>query len=215
MFILFSPQTVFQESSNGFYVRLLPDVIISDVVQLGLPYCPSQHPHFRRVQFVLIFLFQVFRYCLYIKRYCYPSVRNVASIAVFCSKGYTVCRIHKVKPLAFLSKVSLACCTSGLKATWPTGKTTLRFVGWNWKCRNWRLSTSQGTIFWCRLHIGALKSKKIKKNPSLLWKWVGGWWVQVSLGFFLENRKSSQNSPKPALIFWSSIPCVFCLYIHC
>ena len=27
--------------------------------------------------------------------------------------------------------------------------------------------------------------------------------------------KPSQNSPKPVLIFWSSIPCVFCLYIHC
>ena len=25
-------------------------------------------------------------------------------------------------------------------------------------------------------------------------------------------RKSSQNNPKPVLIFWSSIPCVFCLY---
>ena len=25
--------------------------------------------------------------------------------------------------------------------------------------------------------------------------------------------KSSQNNPKPVLIFWSSIPCVFCLYI--
>ena len=37
---------------------------------------------------------------------------------------------------------------------------------------------------------------------------VGGW-VQVSLNFF---GKSSQNSPKPVLIFWSSIPCVFCLY---
>ena len=24
--------------------------------------------------------------------------------------------------------------------------------------------------------------------------------------------KSSQNSPKPVLIFWSGIPCVFCLY---
>ena len=29
--------------------------------------------------------------------------------------------------------------------------------------------------------------------------------------FFLFG-KSSQNSPKPVLIFWSSIPCVFCLY---
>ena len=27
--------------------------------------------------------------------------------------------------------------------------------------------------------------------------------------------KSSQNRPKPVLIFWSSIPCVFCLHIHC
>ena len=28
------------------YVRLLPGVFVSDVVQPGLPYCPSQHPHF-------------------------------------------------------------------------------------------------------------------------------------------------------------------------
>ena len=35
---------------------------------------------------------------------------------------------------------------------------------------------------------------------------VGGW-VQVSLGIFFF--KLSQNSPKPVLIFWSSIPCVF------
>ena len=39
---------------------------------------------------------------------------------------------------------------------------------------------------------------------------VGGW-VQVSLGIFFCG-KSSQNSPKPVLIFWSSIPCLFCLY---
>ena len=36
---------VFQGSFNGFHVRLLP-VIISDVVQPGIPSCPSQHPHF-------------------------------------------------------------------------------------------------------------------------------------------------------------------------
>ena len=29
-----------------FYVRLIPDVFISDVVPPGLPSCPSQHPHF-------------------------------------------------------------------------------------------------------------------------------------------------------------------------
>ena len=39
---------------------------------------------------------------------------------------------------------------------------------------------------------------------------VGGW-VQVSIGIFFFF-KSSQNSPKPVLIFWSSKPCVFCLY---
>ena len=38
---------------------------------------------------------------------------------------------------------------------------------------------------------------------------VGGW-VQVSLGFFFF--KSSQNSPKPVVIFWSSIPCI--LSVH-
>ena len=38
---------------------------------------------------------------------------------------------------------------------------------------------------------------------------VGGW-VQVSLGIFWG--KSSQNRPKTVVIFWSSIPCVFCLH---
>ena len=35
-------------------------------------------------------------------------------------------------------------------------------------------------------------------------------WVQVSLNFFF---KSSQNSPKPVGISFSSIPCVFCLHM--
>ena len=40
---------------------------------------------------------------------------------------------------------------------------------------------------------------------------VGGW-VQVSLGI----GKSSQNSSKPVLIFWSSIPYMYsvCIYIY-
>ena len=39
-----------------------------------------------------------------------------------------------------------------------------------------------------------------------------GGWVQVSLGSFLVG-KSSQNSSKPVLIFWSSIPlCILSLY---
>ena len=39
---------------------------------------------------------------------------------------------------------------------------------------------------------------------------VGGW-VQVSLGFLFFG-KSSKNSPKPVLIFWCNIQCVFGLY---
>ena len=33
-----------------------------------------------------------------------------------------------------------------------------------------------------------------------------------ALGIFFGG-KSSQNSPKPVLIFWRCIPCVFCMYI--
>ena len=44
--------------------------------------------------------------------------------------------------------------------------------------------------------------------------WVGGW---VGPGLTRENiiGISSQNSSQPVLIFWSGIPYVFCLYIHC
>ena len=62
---------------------------------------------------------------------------------------------------------------------------------------------------------GLCKEKK-SKNPRLLWKWVGG---SRSLGIFCFVGNPSQNNPKPVglLIFWSSIPCVFCLHIpvHC
>ena len=39
-----------------------------------------------------------------------------------------------------------------------------------------------------------------------------GGWLQVSLGILIVVGKSSKNSPKPVLIFWSSIPSVFCLH---
>ena len=55
--------------------------------------------------------------------------------------------------------------------------------------------------------LGALQRRKNSTNPRLLWKWVGGY--RSHSEFF---GKSSQNSPKPLLICWSSIPCVFCLY---
>ena len=55
---------------------------------------------------------------------------------------------------------------------------------------------------------GGIAKKSFSKNPRLLWKWVG---VSMSHSDFLCG-KSSQNSPKPVLVFWSSIPCVFCLY---
>ena len=56
-----------------------------------------------------------------------------------------------------------------------------------------------------------LKTEKKKFKKSEITMEVGGW-VRVSPEFFFG--KSSQNSPKPVLIFCSSIPCVFCLYIH-
>ena len=62
-----------------------------------------------------------------------------------------------------------------------------------------------------RVFKGALQRKKNAKNQRLLWKWVGGF--RCHLDFLCG--KSSQNSPKPVLIFWSSIPGVFCLYVHC
>ena len=56
-------------------------------------------------------------------------------------------------------------------------------------------------------------AKKTKFQKSEITMEVGGL-VQVSLGTFFVG-KSSQNSPKPVVIFWSSIPCVFCLHMHC
>ena len=50
-----------------------------------------------------------------------------------------------------------------------------------------------------------LCKEKLKKSEFTME--VGGW-VQVSLKFLCG--KSSQNSSKPVLIFWSSIPRVFC-----
>ena len=50
--------------------------------------------------------------------------------------------------------------------------------------------------------------KKNSKNPRLLWKWVVGPGLTRN---FLCVGKSSKNSPKPVLIFLSSIPCVYML----
>ena len=47
----------FPGKNQKIYMRLLPGIFISDVVQPGLPSCPSQHPHFGSIQFALIFLF--------------------------------------------------------------------------------------------------------------------------------------------------------------
>ena len=66
-------------------------------------------------------------------------------------------------------------------------------------------------VFMMVSHDKGLCKVFFSKNPSLLRKWVGG--SRSHSEFF--SGKSSQNSPKPVLIFWSSIPCVLCLYIHC
>ena len=55
-----------------------------------------------------------------------------------------------------------------------------------------------------------------KKTNSKIRDYYGSGWVVgqgVTLNFF--GGKSSQNSPKPERKFWSIVPCVLCLYIHC
>ena len=60
------------------------------------------------------------------------------------------------------------------------------------------------------LSLGLCKERKNSKNPRLLWKCVGVG-PRLTRNFFFG--KIISNSPKPVLIFWSSIPCVICLYI--
>ena len=76
-----------------------------------------------------------------------------------------------------------------------------------------RAGTQSGEKMTQRARLGDLQRKK-KFQKSEITMEVGGW-VQVSLGILFGFLKSSQNCPKPVLIFRSSIPCVFCLYIHC
>ena len=52
---------------------------------------------------------------------------------------------------------------------------------------------------------GLCKEKQIPK--------IRDYYGSGSHSEFLLLGKSPQNRPKPVLIFWSSIPCVFCLYI--
>ena len=66
------------------------------------------------------------------------------------------------------------------------------------------------TQIWVQSKLrGFEKKRKIPKIRD----YYGSGWVGPGLtrNFFLLG-KSAQNSPKPVLIFWSSIPCVFCLY---
>ena len=61
----------------------------------------------------------------------------------------------------------------------------------------------------CLDGLGALQGKQIQKIRD----YYGSGWVGPCLTRnFVVVGKSSQNSPKPVLIFWSSIPCAFCLY---
>ena len=55
---------------------------------------------------------------------------------------------------------------------------------------------------------GFAKNFCFSKNPILLWKWMGG--SRFHSEFFCVG-KSSQNSPKPVLICWSSIRYTMCI----
>ena len=74
-----------------------------------------------------------------------------------------------------------------------------------------RERTKNGCAWWRWIKWLCKERKNNSKTPRLLWKWVGG--SRSHSEFFCG--KSSQNSPKPVVILWSSIPCVFCLYMNC
>ena len=52
-----------------------------------------------------------------------------------------------------------------------------------------------------------------KKTIPKFRDYYGSGWVGPGLTRIFFGGKSSQNTPKPVLIFWSSIPCVCCQYI--
>ena len=67
-------------------------------------------------------------------------------------------------------------------------------------------------LYLCDRHrFRGFAKKKNSNNPRLLWKWVGPGLTRI---FFFFFGKSTQNSPKPVLIFWSSIPymCILTVY---
>ena len=64
----------------------------------------------------------------------------------------------------------------------------------------------------CNLSWGPLHFKELCKEKKIRDYYGSGWVVGPGLIRNSFCGKSSQNSPKPVLIFWSSIPCVFCLY---
>ena len=66
----------------------------------------------------------------------------------------------------------------------------------------------EAASFASNLIKGLCKDKKLQKSKITME--VGGW-VQVTRNFFCG--KSSQNSLNPVVIFWNSIPCVFCPHI--
>ena len=55
---------------------------------------------------------------------------------------------------------------------------------------------------------GLCKEKIQKTRDYYVSVWVGTGLTR----YFCCCGKSSQNCPKPVVIFWSSIPCVFCMY---
>ena len=95
-----------------------------------------------------------------------------------------------------------------------------------WVCSPWEMSSAP----WVMSHKRTLTSPTetqsspgyykvrgfAKKKIQKIQDYYGIGWVGPGLARnFCVCGKSSQNSPKPVLIFCSSIPCVFYLYIHC
>ena len=105
---------------------------------------------------------------------------------------------------------TMNCCLRDLLSLWfSVGFLTLERITWQSSCDI--LQKVGELIMWYTSFTHSLPKGLCKEK---LRDYYGSGWVGPGLTRNFFCGKSSQNSPKPVLIFWSSIPSVFCLYIY-
>ena len=74
------------------------------------------------------------------------------------------------------------------------------------------LSVRRSSVTWVTAEETSIRCRVAKKKIQKIRDYYGSGWLGPCLTRNFVVGKLSQNGPKPVLIFWSSIPCVFCLY---